>query len=222
MNLPAQLFASDLLWLANIVFLVLLYRALRSMPWRQLLDNPARSNALVALMLGLFLFWQLNVGFRPGYNYHLIGATLFVLMFGWHMAFVALSGIMLATWLRSDMSFSALGLNGLLLIALPIYFSEWLRAAIQSNLPKNFFIFVLCNGFLCGALSMILVVCAAVALMAGLSPNTWVSIKHNYLVATPIIIFAEAFVTGAFITAFAASKPEAVLHFNVDEYLTGK
>ena len=129
---------------------------------------------------------------------------------------------MLVTWLRSDIPLITLGLNGLMMIALPVYFSEFMLRVIQRNLPKNFFIFVLCNGFLCGGLSMLLVVMTATAIMAGLSPNTWLSIQHNYLVATPVIIFAEAFTTGALITAFTVSKPEAVLNFNVDDYLTGK
>jgi uncharacterized membrane protein len=47
-------------------------------------------------------------------------------------------------------------------------------------------------------------------------------VQRNYLIATPIIIFAEAFTTGALITAFAVAKPEAILNFDVDEYLTGK
>lgn len=222
MNLPAQFFPNDLLWLTLVVFALLLARAIFFAPWRTILANEVRSNALIGLSLGIFLFWQLNAGFRPGYNHHLLGATLFVLLFGWQAAFTALSCIMLATWIRSGMPLLTLGLNGLLMIALPIYFSEMMLRFTRRHLPKNFFIFVLCNGFLCGGLAMILVVAFACLLLAGIGPNTWVSVQHNYLIAAPIIIFAEAFTTGALITAFTVSKPEAVLNFDVDEYLTGK
>jgi len=221
-NLPAQFFSSDLLWLTNALFAILLIRAAWFAPWKKVLDTQIRTNALVSLTLGVFLFWQLNAGFRPGYNHHIIGATLFVLMFGWQVAFVTLSTIMFATWLRSDIALASLGINGLTMIAIPVYFSELMLRVVQRNLPKNFFIFVLCNGFLCAGLAMILVVAAATALLTGLSPNTWVSVQRNYLIAAPIIIFAEAFATGALITAFAVSKPEAVFNFDVDEYLTGK
>lgn len=222
MNLPASFFARDLLWLTNLVFAILLARAFWFAPWKRVLGTQIRTNALVGLTLGVFLFWQLNAGFRPGYNHHIIGATLFVLMFGWQAAFVGISCIMLATWIRTDLPFISLGINGLMMVAVPVYFSEAVLRFAQRHLPKNFFMFVLFNGFLCGGLAMMLVVATATALMTGLSPCTWVSVQRNYLIAAPIIIFAEAFATGALITAFAVSKPEAVFNFDVDEYLTGK
>lgn len=222
MNLPAQFFSSDLLWLTNLVFAILLGRAAWFAPWKKVLSNEVRTNALVGLSLGVFLFWQLNAGFRPGYNHHILGATLFVLLFGWHAAFTSISLIMFATWVRSDIPLVTLGINGLMMVAIPVYFSEFMSRLIQRHLPKNFFIFVLCNGFLCGGLAMILVVATATAILTGLSPNTWASVQRNYLIAAPVIIFAEAFATGALITAFAVSKPEAVFNFDVDEYLTGK
>ncbi len=222
MNLPAQFFTSDFLWLTNAIFAILLARAAWFAPWKKILGTQIRTNALVGLTLGVFLFWQLNAGFRPGYNHHLIGATLFVLMFGWQAAFVSISCIMLATWLRTGLPLASLGVNGLMMVAVPVYFSELMLRVVQRHLPKNFFIFVLCNGFLCGGLSMILVVATATALLTGLSPNTWISVQRNYLIAAPIIVFAEAFATGALITAFAVAKPEAVFNFDADEYLTGK
>lgn len=222
MNLPAQFFSGDLLWLTNLVFAILLGRAIWDAPWKKVLANEIRTNALVGLSLGLFLFWQLNAGFRPGYNHHILGATLFVLMFGWNVAFSLITCIMLATWIRTDVPLITLGLNGLMMVAVPVYFSEGMLRFAQRYLPKNFFIFVLCNGFLCGGLAMMLVIATATALLTGLSPNTWASVQRNYLIAAPIIMFAEAFATGALITAFAVSKPEAVFNFDVDEYLTGK
>ena len=222
MNLPAQFFASDLLWLTNVIFALLAFRSAWYAPWRSLLDNSARINALVGLLLGTFVFWQLNAGVRPGFNFHLIGATLFVLMFGWRIALVALSLVMFTSWIRSDLSYVALGLNGLLMIAIPVLFSELIMRITRKYLPKNFFMFVLVNGFVCGALAMILVVAAATFLLTALSPYTWQEVQHNYLVATPIIVFAEAFTTGAFITAFTVAQPEAVFNFSEKDYLEGK
>ena len=87
MNLPAQLFSDDLLWLTNLIFIILLGVAIRFAPWRKLWRNPAQTNALIGLSLGAFAFWQLSAGIRPGLNHHLLGATLFVLIFGWRIAF---------------------------------------------------------------------------------------------------------------------------------------
>ena len=143
MNLPAQLFSSDWLWLANFVFGLFFYRAVRHAHWRILLDNGIMVNALVGLLFGAFVFWQFNAGIRPGFNFHILGSTLFMLMFGWQIATVSITLVMLATWLRADASLVTLGINGLLMVVIPVMFSEWLLRFSKRNLPKNLFLFVL-------------------------------------------------------------------------------
>lgn len=222
MNLPSQLFPNDWLWLGNLIFMYLFGRALWQADWRDLLRNAARVNALVALTLGAFIFWQMNAGFRPGLNHHILGTTLFVLMFGWEIAIIAISSVMLATWVRMDMSWLSLGLNGLSMAALPALFSEWVLRLSRQHLPKNLFLYVLGNGFLCSAVAILLTVLAGSALMLVLGPYNWQLIQHNYLVAAPIIMLTEAFTTGVMITAFTVFQPQAVLNFSDEEYLTGK
>lgn len=222
MNLPSQLFPNDWLWLGNLIFAFLLSRALWRADWRDLLRNPARINALVALTIGAFIFWQMNAGFRPGLNHHILGTTLFVLMFGWEIAIAAITAVMLATWVRMDMSWLSLGLNGLSMVVLPVLFSEWVLRLSRRHLPKNLFLYVLGNGFLCSALAIMLTVLTGSLLMLALSPYNWQLIKHSYLVAAPIIMLTEAFTTGAMITAFTVFQPEAVLNFSEEEYLVGK
>jgi uncharacterized membrane protein len=221
-NLPAQFFNNDWLWLSNMLFGYILYRAVSRAPWRTVLNNAFMVNALVGLTIGAFFFWQMNVGIRPGINFHVLGSTLFMLMFGSHVATVAITVVMLATWLRTDAALITLGLNGLLMIVLPVIFGDWLLRYSKRNLPKNLFLFVLWNGFACGAFSIILNVVATTLLLLALSPHTWPQIKHYYLVATPLIMLAEAFTTGMLITAFTVFQPEAVMNFSDKEYLNGK
>jgi uncharacterized membrane protein len=221
-NLPASLFTEDWLWLANFIFAFLLFRAVAAAPWRALLDNPAMVNALVGLLVGAFVFWQFNAGIRPGFNFHVLGSTLFMLMFGWQIAVVSITLVMLATWIRADTGWITLGINGLLMIAVPVLFSEWLLRFSKRNLPKNLFLFVLLNGFVCGALGIMLNVLVTTLLLLGLSNYTWGEIQHHYLVATPIIMLTEAFVTGMMITAFTVFQPQAVMNFSDEEYINGK
>lgn len=222
MNLPAQLFASDSLLLANYLFAWLLYRAARQAPWRKLRDNASMMNGLIGLMFCTPVFWQLNAGIHAGFNFHLIGSTLFLLMFGWPIALVALSVVMLITWLYSGIDLMTLGLNGLLMLAVPMLFSETLLRISQRYLPKNFFLFVLLNGFACAALATMLMMFAMTLVLLGMTHYTWPQIQYHYLIPAPILIFAEAFTTGAVITAFTVSHPEAVMNFSEAEYLTGK
>jgi uncharacterized membrane protein len=221
-NLPAQLFNSDLLWLANGLFAYILYRAATRAPWRIVLNNAIMVNALVGLMFGAFVFWQLNAGIRPGINFHVLGATLFMLMFGSHVATVTITLIMLASWLRTDATLLSLGLNGLLMISLPVTFSDWLLRFSKRNLPKNLFLFALWNGFACGAFTIVLNVAATVLLLLLFTHYTWPQIQYHYLIPAPIIVLTEAFTTGAMTTAFTVFQPQAVMNFSDEEYINGK
>ena len=220
--MPAQLFPSDWLWLANLILGIVLIKAIWRAPWRSLLANATMVNALVALTLGGWVMWQMSAGFRPGFNHHILGATLFVLMFGRSIALVMLSLIMVLTWLRADLNFLSLGLNGLTMIVLPVLFSDWMLKKVQQKLSKNFFVYILINGFLCAGLSMMIAVASATVMMLTLTAYTWPVIVRSYLVAAPIIVVTEAFLTGMLLTAFVLFQPAAVGSFRDEDYLAGK
>jgi uncharacterized membrane protein len=221
-NLPAQLFSSELLWLCNGLFAFILYRAATHAPWKEVLDNSAMVNAMIGLMFGAFAFWQINAGIRPGINFHVLGSTLFMLMFGSHVATIAIAVIMLASWLRTDAALITLGLNGLLMISLPVIFGDWLLRFSKRNMPKNLFLFVLWNGFACGAFSIVLNVTATSILLLTVTHYTWPQIQYHYLIPAPIIVLTEAFTTGMLITAFTVFQPQSVINFSDEEYINGK
>lgn len=222
MNLPATLIGSDWLLLANLGFAYFLFRAVRHAPWRNIMKNREMVNALVGLTIGAFFFWQFNAGIRPGFNFHILGSTLFMLLFGWQAAITLITLVMAASWFRMGLDWSALGLNGLLMIVIPVMFSEWLLRFSQRNLPKNLFLFVLWNGFVCAGLAILLNAITTTLLLLALSPYTWDDLWHNYLVAIPILLLTEAFMTGALIAAFTVFLPEAVMNFSDADYLDGK
>lgn len=222
MNLPAQYFPNDILLLANAVFAVLFGKALWRAQWRDLLKTEARLQALVGLTIGLFVFWQMSAGIRPGFHFHVLGATLFVLVFGWQVAMVIITLVMASTFWRSGLELSALGVNGLLMVAIPVYFSEWVLRFSQQFLPKNLFLFVIGNGFVCGGLAMLLTVLSASVVLAVFTDQTWANVLRNYLVFSPVIMLAEAFASGVLITAFTVFAPQCVLNFSDKDYINGK
>jgi len=222
MNLPASLFDSDWLWLGNLMFVVLLWRAVQFARWRELFGNSIRFNALVGLLLGITVLWQLSAGVRPGFSFHLIGSTLFLLMFGWPIALLALALVMLGTWIYTGMDLNSLGINGLLMLGIPMLISEMVLRFSQRHLPKNLFLFVMLNGFACAGFAMMMMMVATTLVLLGLSHYTWPQIQYHYFIPAPILIFAESFATGAMITAFTVSQPEAVKNFSEADYLTGK
>ena len=222
MNLPETLFENDWLWLCNLMFFIVLIRALQLARWREMFANTARTNALIGLLFCTPVFWLLSAGIHPGFNFHLIGATLFLLMFGWPIGLIALTGVMIGIWIYSGIDLVTLGVNGLVMLAIPMLFSEWLLRFCQRRLPKNFFIFVLLNGFVSAGIATAAMMLVITLMMLALSHYTWPEIQYHYFIPAPILIFAESFATGAVITGFTVSQPEAVKNFSVEDYLSGK
>lgn len=92
----------------------------------------------------------------------------------------------------------------------------------KRRMPKNLFLFVLWNGFLCGAMAVALNTLAASLLLLLLSKYNWGEVQHHYLMVAPIIMLTEAFLTGMLITAFTVFQPQAVMNFSDAEYIDGK
>jgi uncharacterized membrane protein len=98
MEIYAQIFSRDELWISNYLFGFILLRAVWTAPWKQFLSNPEQFNVLIGLTLWLTVLWLFPVGVREGLKLHPLGATLCFLMFDWQIAMLMLSVILLALW----------------------------------------------------------------------------------------------------------------------------
>ena len=90
MDIPADLLPGLSLWLAALVYAVLLMAALLTAPWPKLLDKDA-SNIYFGAVAMVSVLWILRAGIEPGFNYHLLGVTALCLMFDWQFAVLAVS-----------------------------------------------------------------------------------------------------------------------------------
>ncbi len=222
MDYYAQILSPDWLRLGNYGFAVILARAAWTAPWRALWRNNEQFNALIGLTLWIGALWLLPVGVHAGLKLHPLGATLFFLMFGWQIASLMLAGILLVTLQYNGTDLTVFGSIGLLMIALPIAASGLFFLLFQRFVKKNYFSFILLNGYLCGFLTMLLVALCNGLLVATLGSYSRFTFDNVYLAYLPIIGSAESVLTGAFISGFAAFLPKAVAHFDPDIYFTNK
>ena len=221
MNLPANLFPASLLWGSGLLYVLLLGLAIYLAPWKRFKDKDKLHVFLGSCVL-LLLIWSLKAGIRPGLNFHLLGATLFTLMFGWELAFIGLSMVLIGVTLNGASDWTSLPLNALVMGALPVFVSATaLRLAVR-HLPHHFFVYVLVNGYFCGGLAMILTVLTSSSLMIGLGPYTLDRVMHDYLPFTPFMIFGEGFITGMLATGMALMKPHWLESFDDRRYIAGK
>ena len=96
MNLTDSLLPADLLFFANFIWLAIGIHAVRVAPWRALLTSPKLQHVFMGASIALFLIWIFEVGVRPALGFHLLGVTVYTLMFGWSLGVIGASLIMLA------------------------------------------------------------------------------------------------------------------------------
>ena len=137
MSYYSQIFSTELLWLGNLAFAYVLFRAALTAPWRTLWLNNEQFNALVGLSLGVTGLWLLPVGLREGLTLHLLGASLYVLMFDWQIATLMLTVMLVIGLLKNGSDLMVLGSSGMVLIVLPVmatrlFFHFFQRYGIKS------------------------------------------------------------------------------------------
>lgn len=221
MNLTYQLFPGWLHVAATVLFILLLAKAVHGAPWRQF-----RNRELLHVFLGscvfLLLIWSLKAGIKPGFTFHLLGATLFTLMYGWEIALIAIALVLSGSALSGFIEWQAYAVNALVMGAIPVLFSYAVLRLAVWYLPHHFFVYVLVNAFFCAGLAMALTVLTASLLLVTLGPYSFEVVRRDYLAFLPFMIFGEGFMTGMLITGMALMKPEWLRTFDDRRYLAGK
>jgi uncharacterized membrane protein len=221
MNIPAHLFPDFLYIGAHLLYVPLLLWILYSAPWYKLRDAENRHVFLGAAVL-LMLLWSVKAGIRPGMNFHLLGATLLMLMFGWKFAILSLSLVLVGQGIYGNIEWSTYSLNAMLMIIGPVMFSYFIYRLSQYYLPKQFFVYTLFNGFFCAVLTMLLLVITTCILLICCGGYEWDDIYYRYLPFAPMMIFAEGFFTGMLTSSMVLFRPEWIGSFDDRRYLNGK
>ena len=221
MNLPYTLLPPWLHWAATALFALLFVQAVRNAPWRRFRDKELMHVLLGSCVL-LLLIWSLKAGIKPGLTFHLLGGTLFMLMYGWEVALVGISLVLAGTVLNGVIAWQAFAVNVLLMGALPVLFTHAVYRLAVWYLPHHFFVYILVNAFFCAGLSMALTVTIASLLLVGFGPYSIDAVLRNYLPYTPFMMFGEGFMTGMLVTGMALMKPHWLFTFDDRRYIAGK
>jgi uncharacterized membrane protein len=201
--------------------LVLLWFAWRSGDLARLKD-VSRLNLFLAVTVSLMVIWQIRTGVRPGLTFHLLGASIATLMFGFWRGWLAASIAAIATALAGKASLPALGIEILVFCAVPSWLTYFLFRLVDRKLPNHFFIYVLVNGFFGAALAIGIVALTSTMVM-------WLSgsyaLEYLFEHSTPyyfLLAWSEAFMTGMMATLMAVYKPEWLETFDDNRYIKNK
>lgn len=221
MNFTADLFPELFYWLAHLAYAMVLGWALYSAPWYKI---RSRENLHVFLgaTVALLVIWTLKAGIKPGMSFHLLGATLLMLMFGWQFALFSLSLILVGQALYGNIEWFSFSFNALVMAAVPVLFSFAVFRISILFLPRHFFIYTLFNAFFCAGLTMGVTMLLVSLLLGCCTQYSFEVIRDNYLIFSPMLVFAEAFFTGMLATSMVLFRPDWIGSFDDRRYLNGK
>jgi len=220
-NLPDTLLGEEWYWAAWAVWLLFFARSLLKAPWGRLKDGELL-NVWLGMIVLLTLVWSMKAGVKPGLALHLLGATVFTLSFGPHLAFIGLSLVTLGITLNGAAGGFAYALNALLLAGVGGVLCQRLYHFFLLWLPKHFFVYIFINGFFGAALTTIGVGVVSTCFLVMAGAYEWEYLSSEYLPYFLLLAFSEAWLSGMVMTLFIVYRPNWVLTFDDSRYLTGK
>jgi uncharacterized membrane protein len=220
-NLPDNLLGEAWYWVAWAIWLPLFARSLLKAPWSRLGESELM-NVWLGMVILLILVWSLKAGVKPGLSIHLLGATVFTLTFGAHLAFIGLSLVALGLVLNGAADVFSYAINALLLAGAGVFLSQHIHALVVRFLPRHFFVYIFVNGFFGAALTLIGIGILSTVLLALAGAYTWDYLVEEYLPYFLLLGFSEAWLSGMLMTLFIVYRPGWVLTFDDSSYLANK
>ncbi|TVQ92340.1 MAG: molecular chaperone DnaJ [Chromatiaceae bacterium] len=218
MQLDAALFPAFGLWFASLLYALVLLLALRLAPWRRLV-RAGLSHVFGGACVVLLLLWHLQTQVQPGLSYHLLGLTAVTLMFGWSLAVIAASLALLGVSINQGLSWEGFALNALVSGALPITLTQVLLILIRWYLPRQFFVYVLVNGFLTAGLAGVAMGLMAAWLLVASGAYSFAFLSESVLPYFPLMFLPEAMLNGWIMVILVAFRPDWVYSFSDEQYL---
>jgi uncharacterized membrane protein len=220
-NLPDTLLGEGWYWASWAAWLPLFARSLFKAPWSMLKESELL-NVWLGMIVLLTLIWSLKAGVKPGLSLHLLGATVFTLSFGPHLAFIGLSLVLFGISLNREAGFLAYALNALLMAGVGVLLSQAIHRMVFRLLPRHFFVYIFANGFFGAALTVFGVGLVAAIVLAIAGAYEWAYLASEYLPYFLLLGFSEAWLSGMLMTLFVIYRPNWVATFDDSSYLANK
>jgi uncharacterized membrane protein len=221
MAVDADLLSPNLVWAASLLYAFALGGALRMAPWRRL-RNPEQLHVYLGLIVSLLVLWAMQVKIQPGLSFHLLGVTAATLMVGWSFALIAASLALAGVTLNAGGGWEGIAINAMLVGVIPVTLTQILLVLIRAYLPRQFFVYVMVNGFLTAGCVAVVAGYAAVGLLVSSGAYTFAQLNQTVLPFFPLMFLPEAMLNGWVMVVLVAQRPSWVYSFSDDQYLKGK
>lgn len=217
--IAAQLLSAETLEIGWAIYLPIVAWAIWRAPWLELVSDFRRQHLVFGTMLGLFLLWLVRRDFASGVSFHFIGMTAVTLLLDWPLAILVGLVAQLGLCAIGRQDWAAIGVNGILLVLIPVLITEVAAILVERRQPRNLFVYIFCSGFFPAALAAVCSLLLGLGLlwMDGLFPMPpWIEDFIGYLW---LIMFPEAFINGTIVTGLVVFYPDWLETFNRTRYL---
>ncbi|VVM47370.1 hypothetical protein PS645_00559 [Pseudomonas fluorescens] len=216
----AELLSPQSLTVGWLIYAPVLLWAVCRVPWVELFADSRRQHLLFGTVFALFMLWLVRRDFDTGVSYHFLGMTAVTLLLDWPLAIVGGLVAQVGLMLLGRQDLAAMGVNGALLILLPVLVTECCAILVERAQPRNPFVYIFVSGFFAAAVSALLCLLLALWLLwsdGRFAMPYWLEDFVGYLW---LIIFPEAFINGMVVSALVVFSPEWLETFNRTRYLS--
>ncbi len=185
------------------------------------LRNATLQHVWLALVTAMTVLWASNAWLNDGLVMHLLGATLFVTLFDWTLALVAMAAMTGAAAIIFDSAWPSVGLTFLVYGALPVGISTLLQRISIARLPHNLPMFILSQGFISPLIATAGTALTAAGVQIVLASGETRIVPTDYLLYILLLSLGEVWFTSMATTLIALYKPTWVTTLDVRRYRLG-
>lgn len=208
--------------LSSIVYICVLLVVVKNTNFRPLLNDKHFQHRLFGASATLFILWVLRVGIVEGLYVHFLWLTALSLIFGFRWSIISATVVLLGATIVGQHPFSMLGINGLVIVLLPIFLSYAILSLSFHKMSQHIFIYIFICAFLAGGISIGLKMFLQGVYFYIDIEYDWDDVKNNYLHIIPLVVFPEALFNGMIMTLLIIYKPEWVYTYHDKFYLDDK
>lgn len=204
-----------------LLYLIAMIWSLRTAPWHKVSDKESQ-HVFLGVTVMVFFLWNSGASIGSGLTFHLLMAALTTLMFGAQFAMISMSLALLGVTALGNAGWIAYGLNAVLMGVIPVLIIWWIAIWSYRYLERNFFVFILLNGFLAAGLASIITLGLSAGVMVWSGIQSIETLEQSFIPYIPLMAIPEGFVNAMLLLALVLMKPEWVSCFTDEQYLKGK
>ena len=203
-------------------FVALLVSVLNHIDLAQLRSSKLQQHLVFGAAASVFVLWVFRAGIYDGLDVHFLWLSALALTLGVRFALLAATAALLGVSALGYEQWQMLGVNGLLGVAVPIALTHLIFNLSFYRLPRNLFLYIFVCAFIPGAalIALKMFLLGSYYVIDGI--YGWVTVKDNFLILIPLMLFPEGMLNGMTMTLLIIYKPHWVYTFHDKFYIDGK